>query len=207
LIKLIETFEPEQARELLQQPGCPRLEREEASALLMKSVDKIASDDTIPLAVETLTLLIDEFNADVNVSDGSGKTPLSVLFTDPVIGRALITRGADILAEDYAGSCALSISFEYGIEWMYDCWLSLDGETKLKLAGDRMKVNKYVACLILGGYGTKAMELIKSDCASITADEASQLWSICHGNLEYMKEPIETFDLLQYLNPSIEISG
>lgn len=207
LIKLIEIFEPEQAKELLQQPACPRLDQREASAMLMKSVDKIASDDTIPLAAETLILLIDEFKADVNVSDASGKTPLAVLFTDPIIGRALMSRGADVLAEDHTGSCALSISFEYGIEWMYDCWLSLDGEGKLKANDDRLKVNKYVACLILGGYGTKAMELIKNDYASITPDEASQLWSICHGNLEYMKEPIETFDLLQYLNPSIEISG
>ena len=45
-----------------------------------------------------------------------------------------------------------------------------------------------------------------SNCknACINSDEATALFSICHGNFENMKEPVETFELLEYLGAEIE---
>ena len=87
---------------------------------------------------------------------------------------------------------------------MFDYWLSIGGETTLKNTKNELLINKYVACLILGGYGTRARALIDSKDANITSYEATALFSICHGNFENMKEPVETFELLEYLGAEIE---
>ena len=79
---------------------------------------------------------------------------------------------------------------------MFEYWLSIGGETKLKETKNELLINKYVACLILGGYGTRARQLIDSKDACINSDEATALFSICHGNFDNMKEPVETFELL-----------
>ena len=90
---------------------------------------------------------------------------------------------------------------------MFEYWLSIGGEIKLKETKNELLINKYVACLILGGYGTRALSLIKSGDAHITPNEATALFSICHGNFENMKEPVETFELLEYLGAEIEPAG
>lgn len=84
----------------------------ETSELLLKCSNNVES---LKEDQETLLLLIDDCHADVNFRDQSeGQTALMTLFTDPILGRVLISRGGDVLAEDNNGSCALSMSFEYG---------------------------------------------------------------------------------------------
>ena len=182
LIKHIKAGEVDFAKELLKDTGCEKIDPTEASKLLLYCVENV---DNLLQPNETITLLIDDLLADVNAVDETGRTPLSTLFADPIIGRLLISRGADVLAEDQAGSCALSIGFEYGIEWMFDCWVSRGGEKKLREGDDALKVNKYVACLILGGYSGRAKEWIDEGLAAITADEATQLFAICQGMHSY----------------------
>lgn len=195
MMKYIDADDADSAMELLNS-GCPKLDFKTASELLVKCANKI---DILLRPYETLTLLVDKLGADVNAVDQDGHNAISILFTDAVIGRLLMNRGANILQEDFVGSCALSTSFEYGIEWMYDLWLSTGHEQILLATQDDLQVSKYIACLILGGYGVRATELINARKGSLTPDEASSLLDICESNIENMKEPEETYALQSQL--------
>lgn len=195
ILKYIDAGDADSAMELLNS-GCPKLDVASASELLVKCANKI---DILLNPYETVTLLVDKMGADVNAVDHDGHNVISILFTDAVIGRLLMNRGANILQEDFVGSCALSTSFEYGIEWMYDLWLSSGQEQILLATQDHLQVSKYVACLILGGYGVRATELINDKKGSLTPDEARSLLDICESNIENMKEPDETYALLNQL--------
>ncbi len=203
LLKHIIAGEAEFVKELLNS-GCPKIDKKEASSLLLKCVDDI---DALQQPLETITILLDDLGADVNAADKTGRTSLAAQFNNSMIGQLLMSRGANPMAEDEAGSCALSITFEYGIEWMFDLWISMGSEDKLLKSKDKLLINKYVACLILGGYGVRAGKLIQSKDASINADEATQLFAMCQGNFENMKEPVETFELLESLGAKIEFQN
>ena len=87
---------------------------------------------------------------------------------------------------------------------MYNYWLSIGRETDLINAKNELLINKYVACLILGGYGTRAREFIDSKDANITSYEATALRSICKDDFKNMKESVETYELLVFLGAEIE---
>lgn len=176
----------------------------------------------------TLSLLLDVFHADVDHRDADGRTPLSLLFMHPALGRLFITRGANVLATDSSGdltSSPLAMSLEYGYDWLLETFAASDDEAKLYAgtyaAAARAPassspsssssllsyepLNAYLSTLLIYGYGMKAKEVfaIGSDHISITADMATDLWKRCQENMATLKEPVDAFEVLQMLGASV----
>jgi hypothetical protein len=207
LIKYILAGEYDLAKDLLSS-GCPKVEPVEASQLLLKCISKIElGDETFKTSfqLELITMLVDELNADVNSVDSEGRTALEmIVLAEPLIVRFLISRGANAMLQNNNGSCALSISFEYGIEMLYEYYISYGCETKLKESKDTDSITRYTACLISGGYGQKAQEYINEFKLEFSPEIATAMLEICKGNMENLKEPIETFLLLDSLGAVVE---
>ena len=77
-----------------------------ATRVLLRSLDHL---DELKAPLELFMLLVDRLGADVNARgegerEGEGKqcgpTLLHSLFSNPILGRFLVSRGADVLAED-----------------------------------------------------------------------------------------------------------
>ena len=59
-------------------------------------------------------MLVDEGGADVNVRDENSSTPLHFLFSTPLMGRFLVSRGSDVMLSDNQGDSPLSLCLEFG---------------------------------------------------------------------------------------------
>lgn len=176
--------------------ACPRITKGEATALLLKCADDL---EALIEPYETISFLVDEFGADVNATDPTGRNPVLMLPSNALLGRFLVKRGCDVLAVDNTGACALSDAFEYGQNWLYETFLQCGEEEKLLASGDAGRIKKYVMCLIVGGLGSSAAEIMTRCGVEILPHTATELMVTCKGNFDNMKEPVETFELLDKL--------
>jgi hypothetical protein len=184
--------------------------KEEANDLLMQVVEEI---EDIGNPLELLMLLIDLLGADPNICDEYGSTPLHRLFSKPLLGRYLISRGADILRRDKNGESVLQLCLEYGY---YEEWLGTAIDTLGKEAAilsSRSSAFEYVRLiLVFGGYASKIRDITSVGAGQttnalisepITSVEALDLLDECRsrgeGAFAQMKEPVETFELLEDL--------
>ena len=169
--------------------------------LLLKCSD---DPDSLHEPLDTITLLVDDLNADVNSTDATGRSPILSLFTDPILGRFILSRGGDILLCDKTGSCALSLSMEYGIDWLLEAFESTGLESALLLSNNLIKIKVYTSCLIVGGYALKAAEIINDKEIMYTATEANDLKSICADNTDNMQDVNTTYELLTKLGADLD---
>jgi hypothetical protein len=176
--------------------GALSVSKDFASILLLKLAD---NSEAVVEPLETLVLLVDKLGADVNVRDGNLMTPMHSLFSCPALGRFVLSRGGDILLKDDKGDCVLALCAEYGYNWLLPAFISMHSR-ELKLLEDRDRAHEYaVVMLTLWGFGTRVSELIEDGFVCFSADEALELMDICTTNFENMKEPVETFELLEAL--------
>ena len=176
--------------------GALSVSKDFASILLSKLAD---NSEAVVEPLETLVLLVDKLGADVNFTDSNLMTPMHSLFSCPALGRFVLSRGGDILLKDDKGDCVLALCAEYGYNWLLPAFISMHS-WELKLLEDRDRAHEYaVVMLTLWGFGTRVSELIEDGFVCFTADEALELMDKCSTNFENMKEPVETFELLEAL--------
>ena len=176
--------------------GTLSVSKDFASILLLKLAD---NSDAVVEPLETLVLLVDKLDADVNATNGNMMTPMHSLFSCPALGRFVLSRGGDVLLKDDNGDSVLALCAEYGYNWLLPAFISMHSR-EAKLLEDRDRAHEYaVVMLTLWGYGTRVSELIEDGLVSFSADEALQLMEVCTNNFENMKEPVETFELLEAL--------
>jgi hypothetical protein len=170
---------------------------EKATELLLKCLGVV---DDLPEPLETFILLVDTLGADVNSRDGEGQSPLQCLFTKPILGRFILSRGGDILAKDESDESVLQMCLEYDYDWIVPAFGSTPHEAAL--LEDRARAGEYVRTLLrFGGYGGKVRELLADGLAvSIGTDEALEImgeWQ--ERGFDAAKQPVETFELLEEL--------
>jgi len=163
-----------------------------ASELLLKCA---SNPEDVVAPIDTLVKLINIYHADVNAVDESGSTPLHFLFNKSHLGNFLVSRGANILAKDKFGDSPLSLCIEYGYDWLLPAFEATDGASKF----DKNELKEFAILLIHGGYGSRVRDLIDCGYVTITVEEALELMNRFHGNYEGMKEPVETYELLESL--------
>jgi hypothetical protein len=172
-----------------------RVSKAEATDMLLQCVENV---DSISEPLELFMLLVDNLGADPNARDGLGNSPLHSLFSKPILGRFLITRGGDILAKDSAGDSVLQLCLEYGYDWIVPAVASAGREHAI--LEDPQRAHEYALCLLsLGGYGIKVKEFIEDGLVTISAEEALDIMDKVQGNYENLKDPVETFELLESL--------
>lgn len=167
-----------------------------ATSLLQRSA---ADPESITEPLEKMLLLVDHLGADVNGKDENSMTPLHSLFSRPSLGRFILSRGGDVLAKDDNGDSVLAMCAEYGYNWIMPAFMSMHTR-EAQLLEDPLRAHEYAVILVsLYGYGVRAKEIIDEGLAKISPDEALEIMDTCKGKYENMKEPIETFELLQQL--------
>ena len=198
IITLLSSGKATEARSMMADSSLPNpvLSKSESTMLLLKCSD---DPDSLQEPLDTITILVDDLCADVNSTDATGRSPLLSLFTDPVLGRFILSRGGDILLCDKTGSCALSLSMEYGIDWLLEAFESTGLESALLLSNNSVRIKVYTSCLIVGGHALKAMEMINDKGIVYTPMEANDLKSICSENTDNMQDVDMTYELLTKL--------
>ena len=176
--------------------GSLRVTPDVATVLLLK----LAEDpNSVTEPLETLVLLVDKLGANVNAADLDLMTPLHSLFSSPALGRFILSRGGDVLVKDGNGDSVLSLCAEYDYSWVLSAFMSMHGR-EARLLEDTEKAHEYAVILLtMWGFGGRVGELIKEGLVTFSGDEALELLDCCTNNFENMKEPIETFELLESL--------
>jgi hypothetical protein len=178
--------------------------KDEAIDLLWQCMHTENIND-IPLINQSILFLLDEKVVDSNVKNNKGESLLqcAVLQDNEYLGRELIRRGSDILLMDNEGLCSLSLSLTYHYDWLVDEFAVSGREIQLLTKGSSDIKFQYVTFFILAGYASKAYEIIQNQYIQITPEEATDLLNSCRGNFENMKDPIETYELLESLGASV----
>jgi hypothetical protein len=151
---------------------------------------------------QTLKVLLDTLRADVNhVESDTSRTLLhyTVEQGERKLARILVAKGADVLMEDNTGTSALAMSLRLKQDWVLAEFQSSGRMVQLLQSDDTDRKTRLAKCLILAGHSQLAAEVIRLGGLQFTAAEASQLLASCRGNFEDMKDPIETFELLESL--------
>jgi hypothetical protein len=180
-----------------QEAGTLKVVSKDLAISLMFKIAEDPDSKTEPL--EKLVLLVDKLGADVNAKDGNSMTPLHSLFNRPSLGRFVLSRGGDVLTKNDDGESVLAMCAEYGYPWVLPAFMSMHGR-EAKLLEDPERAHEYATVLLsLWGYGTRVRELIEEGIVEISAEEATEIMEACSGNFDNMKEPVETFELLEML--------
>jgi hypothetical protein len=167
---------------------------------------KTENINDIPLLNQSILFLFDEkMIPDINLKNSKGESLLQVIVLqdNEYLGRELIHRGADILMMDKDGLCPLSISLTYHFDWLADEFMNCGREIKLLTQGTMEMKFQYFTFFILTGYSEKAYQIIENEYLTITPEEATDLMNSCRGNFENMKNPVETFELLESLGATV----
>ena len=178
----------------------------EAQEILWQCMNTENINDT-PLINQSILFLLDEKIVDVN-SQELGKKHESILQKAVIqdneyLGRELIRRGADILRMDREGQCPLSISLTCQFDWVMEEFSTTGREILLLTKGSMDMKFQYLSYFMMAGYAKKAYEMIEQEYVRITPEEATDLLNSCRGNFQQMKDPVETFELLESLGASI----
>ena len=184
------------------QVGSDDFSAEEASKTILWCVQNL---DKLDHAEDTLRLLIEGFHGDVNyrsMKSESGAPPIMLSLRRPDIGRFLMAKGADIFLKDRSGTHALAASISAKQSWLIEEFADSEQEEALFSDPDETKLREYVSWLVLAGYGTKLAKHINRGEITITAAQATILFSQCSENFASMKEPVETYELLERLMSS-----
>ena len=153
-------------------------------------------------ADQTLKILIDTLHANVNyIEKDSNKILLHYITeqNEKKLGKILISKGADIFHPDSTATCPLALNFSQKLDWVLREFQQSGREIALLQSNNMELKLKYTTYLIYAGYSTDASNAIKVGDLQISTEDASHLFASCRGNFENMKDPIETFELLESL--------
>lgn len=105
------------------------------------------------------------------------------------------------MAVDENGDSVLKLCFEYEYEWILPAFEKGGGEAKLFASADDDRKLQYAVTLLMAGYGTKVQEMIDDEVVVFTEEKAMEIMELCNAEDRFssMKEPVETFELLQTL--------
>jgi hypothetical protein len=106
------------------------------------------------------------------------------------------------MREDHAGTSPLALSLSRKIDWVLGEFQSSGRQAQLLQSSQTELKLKYATYLIFAGHSKLAAEVIRVGGLQISAEDASHLLASCQGNFENMKEPVETFELLESLGAS-----
>jgi hypothetical protein len=169
-----------------------------ATDLLLKCVE---DPDALKEPLETLMILVDKLSADVDATDAAneGRPVLAAVFNLPLMGRLLLTRGADPLkCDDNGRDSALMLCLEYECEWIQQAMQScgfMEVDKHLK---------EYCRQLIITGHGTQALTYVDKVHSEFSAEEATQLLKSCKSRFHEMVDPMGTFDVLEQLGAQVD---
>ncbi|KAJ1430949.1 hypothetical protein B484DRAFT_46547 [Ochromonadaceae sp. CCMP2298] len=138
--------------------------------------------------------------AGMGVGVGTGRTALhyAALSDSPLIGEALIFHGADILLPDNDNNTPLSLSLAKGADWLLQAF-EVFGQKELLRSGRKKRIFGYVKTLFLAGLATHLGGMLEGGDLEVSAAEAGEILGLCEGAFEGMREPVETFELLEAL--------
>jgi len=166
---------------------------------------------------ELMVLLLERLQADPNTKDPvSGRTALHYILANyngehraegstlhRELAGLLLMRGADVMLEDEQEVSALSLSLSKDIDWLLVEFEASGREVDLLENGSQIALFKYTTSLILSGYSARAAKVLEGGRVVLTAEDATELLSNCSGNFDAMKEPVETFELLESLGAKL----
>lgn len=173
----------------------------ELMMLLFRNPNRLQSPEA------TLKLLVDTLRANVNLleaSTGKGLLHYMVENDRQSLGKLLIVRGADIFLEDLDGACPLAVNLGRKQDWVVEEYQRSGRQDQLLVSPNAELKLRYATHLIFAGYSQHAGVVIRQGNLQITPEQASHLLSSCRGNFENMKDPIETFELLESLGAAYE---
>lgn len=188
--------DPRKAKDLLDR-GIKVISSASATSLLLRCAE---DPDAVTAPLEALTLLVDTCKANVNAATENGTTALHLLFNKPLMGRFLISRGADFLMNDAAGECPLSLCLEYGYsDYIISFTFASNNSDEFLVSKSVEWLKRLAYIMISGGLGSKAAKLVDSQLVSISADEAMEIMESLQGQFDGMPEPVETYEILERL--------
>jgi hypothetical protein len=171
------------------------IDRAMATTILLHCAE---DPDSLAEPLETLRVLVGELGAEVDPTTDDGKTALLLLCFNADLGSFLVNAGADVLRDDCEGSNALQTTFEYGIEYMLETFVSCGREEILLQSGSDEDKNKYLCVLIFGGHASKAQALLKDNrVPPIDPEALPELLEVFKSNMESWHEPVDTYELLE----------
>eukprot|EP01038_Epipyxis_sp_PR26KG_P006360 gene6360-8760_t len=192
------------------------LSQNESNLLLLKCISNIS---LLKEPKETISLLLDLLHADVNINDNyynnNGMTPLmyAIQQFEKEIIHLLIMQGANIIQYDYNGNNALQIILNnkiddendnyYNGEWFLQCFITCGRYQEFINKSNRDQKLLFLSCLIFAGYSSYATSFLSHTPLVISSNDASNLMEKCSGNFANMKDPVETFELLESLGAKI----
>lgn len=200
LSELLLAGDAEAARALINaQP--PTLLKGEAHKLLVMCVK---ASEQLQQPLRTIELIIRRLGVDLDAVDSAGLTVLHyALANSREISELLVRSGCSILVDDSAGNCALSLSLQHRLEWLLELFVRSGREEQFFRSASQYRKFKYVTCLIFAGYSDAARNAIRRSGVLVTSVDATELLKICSGNFEQMRDPVETFELLESLGASV----
>ncbi len=186
--------DPRIAKELLI-AGEIVLSDEDATALLIHCSEL---NEVIVAPLETLMFLIDNCKASVNATDfETGNTSLHYVFTNAVLGKFLVSRGADIMIKDNNGETPLSMCLEYGYTWIISSYKA-NFEQNPTLFGEE-HASKILIYLLEQGYGQYVTDYVTSGIGKVSSDDALRIMELHQGNFDKLPQSVETYEILEQL--------
>jgi hypothetical protein len=136
----------------------------------------------------------------VGVGAGTGRTALHYAAEQdsPSIGEALIFHGADPLLPDVHGMTPLQLSLDRHSDWLIRAFDTYGGQREL-LRGRKEAIFGYVSGLFVAGYSAHIESMLESGQLELSEEEAGVILGMCEGRFESMRDPVETFELLEAL--------
>lgn len=169
---------------------------------------------TLTDPLESLRALIGEMDADVNIIDSLGRSPLRLWITNEEIGRYLVLMGADIFhTTDNENVSILQISLNRRYYWLLDAISGTTNESNI--VKDQQKLLKYVEALVVSGRPEQAAMFISFDGEDVVgkltisptaaSDMMTTMSEVLMRGTEGLRDPIGTYELLTRLGAVVEL--
>lgn len=106
-----------------------------------------------------------------------------------------------MLAHDAFGETPLGLCLEYDYDYLVPAFIATGGEDALIKSNQSGRITEYCEILLsMGGYGKRVSELVDGGSVQISGERALELLERCRVlGYDRMKQPVETFELLQKL--------
>jgi hypothetical protein len=186
--------DPRIAKELLIE-GEIVLSDEDATALLIHCSEL---NEVIVAPLETLMFLIDNCKASVNATDfETGNTSLHYVFTNAVLGKFLVSRGADVLIKDNNGESPLSLCLEYGYTWLLSSYKANFEQNSTLFSEEH--ASRLLIYLLEHGYGQYVADYVSSGIGKVSTDDALRIMEMHQGCFDKLPQSVETYEILEQL--------
>ena len=167
-----------------------------ATKTLLQCID---NTDILDEPLETLVILTDYLHADINACDptAEGRSVLASVFSKPLLGKYLLTRGADPLLMDNVGDSALKLSLDYNYNWILEACESPNQLSIIKK--DPLKLKTYIEILIKTGRINHLIDKLEEQelNKSLSSNEAAKLMQSINFKEMDGECGVKTFEFLE----------